>query len=182
MRTLLLLGVTAFCLCAFAAADKQPDRQADKSSPEKKKKEEAEEGDGVLQLKKGNFNRALRKHKQLLVHFYTPLSGEGHRVSAAFEDAAAELRGSKVKLAVVDVVKEKELAKELNVTGLAIIRLYLSGDKHNPVACPVPQSSASILTWLKRRSGSAADLIADLSQSEASEELTVVGFFKVKTI
>lgn len=47
--------------------------------------------------------------------------------------------------------------------------------------CPeVPQSSASILTWLKRRAGSAADLVTDLSQSEASEEVTVVGFFKVK--
>lgn len=60
MRRLLLLGVTALCLCMFVVADKQPDRQADKSSPET---------DGVLQLKKGNFNRALRKHKQLLVHF-----------------------------------------------------------------------------------------------------------------
>ncbi|XP_049900814.1 protein disulfide-isomerase [Epinephelus moara] len=170
MRTLLLLGVTAFCLCVFVAADKQPERQADKSSPEKE--------DGVLQLKKGNFNRALRKHKQLLVYFHTPLSGEGHRISAAFEDAAAELQGSEVTLAVVDVTKEKDLAKDLSVTGLATIRLYLSGDKHNPVPCPVPQSSASILTWLKRRSGSATDLIADLSQSETSEELTVVGFFK----
>ncbi|XP_074485714.1 protein disulfide-isomerase [Sebastes fasciatus] len=170
MRTLLLLlGVTAFCFCAFVDADKQPDRQEDKSSSEK---------DGVLQLKKGNFNRALRNHKQLLVYFSAPLSGEGHRISAAFEGAAAELQGSEVKLALVDMAKEKELAKELNVTGLATIRLYLSGDKHNPVPCPIPQSSASILTWLKRRAGSAADLIGDLSQSEASEELTVVGFFK----
>ena len=45
----------------------------------------------------------------------------------------------------------------------------------------VPQSSASILTWLKRMAGSATDLIADLIQSEASEELRVVGFFKVNT-
>lgn len=50
------------------------------------------------------------------------------------------------------------------------------------MACnSVPQSSASILTWLKRRAGSAADLITDLSQSEVSEELMVVGLFKVKT-
>ncbi|TDH16382.1 hypothetical protein EPR50_G00019450 [Perca flavescens] len=169
MRTQLLLGVTAFCLCVFVVADKQPDRQADKSFPEK---------DGVLQLKKGNFNRALRKYKQLLVHFSAPLSGEGRRISAAFEDAAAELQGSEVKLAVIDVAKEKDLAKELNVTGLATVRLYISGDKNNPVPCPVPQNSASILTWLKRRAGSAADLIADLSQLDASEDLTVVGFFK----
>lgn len=65
-----------------------------------------------------------------------PLSGEGHRVSAAFEGAVAELRGSEVKLAVVDVTKEKDLAKELSATGLPTIRLYLSGDKHNPVVCP----------------------------------------------
>ncbi|KAG7237083.1 hypothetical protein INR49_032829 [Caranx melampygus] len=167
---LLLLGVTAFCLCVFATADTQRNRQADKSSlPEK---------DGVLQLKKGNFNKALRKYKQLLVHFYAPLSGEGQRVSAAFEGAAAKLQESKVKLGVVDVSQEKDLAKSLDATVPPTIRLYLDGDKQNPVPCPVPQSSASILTWLKRRAGPAADLITDLSQSEASEELMVVGFFK----
>ncbi|XP_068607486.1 protein disulfide-isomerase [Brachionichthys hirsutus] len=167
MRRALLLTAMAFCLSAFVAADAQPG--GDTSAPEK---------DGVLQLAKGNFQRSLRKHKQLLVYFYAPLSGDSHRIMAAFEGAAAELQGSKVKLAVVEVTKEKDLAKELNATGLPAIRLYLSGDKQNPVECPVPQSSASILTWLKRREGSAADLIANLSQSEASEDLTVVGFFK----
>ncbi|KAM3864544.1 protein disulfide-isomerase [Diretmus argenteus] len=169
MRRMLLLGVTAFCLCVCITADKQADGQGDKSIPEQ---------DGVLQLKKGNFNRALKKYKQLLVHFYAPLSGEGHRVSAAFQGAAAELQGSEVRLAMVDVSKEKELAKELNATGSPTLRLYLSGDKHNPVPCPVPQNTASILTWLKRRAGSAIDLVSDLSQSENSEELLVVGFFK----
>ncbi|KAM9857019.1 protein disulfide-isomerase [Aulostomus maculatus] len=169
MRRGVLLGVMAFCLCVFAAADTQPKAQGDKSIPEK---------DGVLQLKKGNFNRALRKYKQLLVHFYAPLSGDGHRLSKVFENTADALQGSEVKLAVVDVTKEKDLAKELNATGPPNIRLYLSGDKHNPVPCPVPQSSTSILTWLKRRAGSVADLITDLSQSETSEELQVVGYFK----
>ncbi|KAF7667184.1 hypothetical protein LDENG_00072740 [Lucifuga dentata] len=165
MRRLLLLGVTAFCLCVCITADKQ----GDKSIPE---------DDGVLQLKKGNFNRALKKYKQLLVHFYAPLAGDSHRISAAFQGAASKLQGSEVKLAVVDVTKEKDLAKQLSVTGPPAIRLYLSGDKHNPEPCPVPQTSASILTWLKRRAGSAADLVTDISQSDTSDELLVVGFFK----
>ncbi|XP_067441214.1 protein disulfide-isomerase [Thunnus thynnus] len=169
MRRLLLLGVTAFCLCVLVAADTQSDRQGDKSFPEE---------DGVLQLKKGNFNRALKKYKQLLVHFYAPLSGDGHRVSEAFNGAAAELQGSEVKFAVVDMAKEKDLVKELNAAGLPAIRLYISGDKNNPVLCPIPRNSASIVTWLKRRAGSATDLIADLSQSEDSDELQVVGIFK----
>ncbi|XP_022061161.2 protein disulfide-isomerase [Acanthochromis polyacanthus] len=165
-RSVLLLGVTAFCLCVFATANAS---QQDESFPEK---------NGVLQLEKGNFNRALRKYDQLLVHFYAPLTVQGYRVTAAFEGAAAELQGSEVKLATVDVTKEKELAKDLSATDQHTIRLYLSGDKHNPVTCPDPQNSASILAWLKRRVGSAADLITDFSQSEASEELTVVGFFE----
>lgn len=41
-------------------ADTEQDREADKSLTEK---------DGVLKLNGGNFNRALREHKQLLVHF-----------------------------------------------------------------------------------------------------------------
>lgn len=65
-----------------------------------------------------------------------PLSAEGHRITEAFEGAAAELQGSDFKLAVIDVTKEKDLVKELNATGLPSIRLYLSGDKDNPVDCP----------------------------------------------
>lgn len=56
----MLLGFSAFCLCVFVAADSKPDRQEEKPLPEK---------DGVLQLKRENFKRALRKHDQLLVHF-----------------------------------------------------------------------------------------------------------------
>ncbi|XP_061840542.1 protein disulfide-isomerase [Nerophis lumbriciformis] len=164
-----LLGVTAFCFCVFVAGG-HPDQNEAESLPEK---------DGVLQLEKRNFNRALRKYKQLLVHFYTPLSGDAHRLSEVFERAAADLRGSEVKLASMDVMRDKELAKELNATSTPSIRLYLFGDQHNPVLCPVPQSSASIVTWLKRRAGSVADLvITDLSQSVSSEESLVVGFFK----
>lgn len=116
---------------------------------------------GVLQLDRGTFDEALRDHQQLLVHFCelpppgpegggvdgggdgcvslcadAPLSGQGHQVSAAFEGAASELQGSEVKPAVVDVAKDKELAKELNVTGLSEIRLYVSGDKRRPLLCP----------------------------------------------
>lgn len=57
-------------------------------------------------------------------------------MSAAFQGAAAELQGSEVKMAVIDVTKEKDLAKELNGEGPPSIRLYLSGDKHNPIPCP----------------------------------------------
>lgn len=66
----------------------------------------------------------------------TPLTSEGQRVAAAFEAAGAELQGSEVKLAVIDVTKEKELAKKLNVSSQPTIRLYLAGDINSPASCP----------------------------------------------
>lgn len=36
------------------------------------------------------------------------------------------------------------------------------------------------MTWLRRRAGSPDDLITHLSPLAASQDLTVVGFFKVK--
>lgn len=162
MRRLLLL-----ILLSSVTADGKQDRAADKSPPEK-----------VLQLNRGNFDRALREHKQLLVHFYSAVTLADHRVSEAFSGAVSELQGSEVTAAMVDVSQEKELAKELGASGHASIRLYLDGDRNSPEVCPVPRSPASILTWLSRRAGSAMDLMVNLSQSEASEEVKVVGFFK----
>ena len=54
MRTLLLLCVTLCCLSVSVAGDSST------SLPEE---------NGVLLLKKDNFNRALKQNKQLLVHF-----------------------------------------------------------------------------------------------------------------
>ncbi|XP_071246374.1 protein disulfide-isomerase-like [Salvelinus alpinus] len=168
MRTLLLLCVTVCCLSVSVSVD----GDSSTSLPEE---------NGILLLKKENFNRALQQYKQLLVHFFAPLSGDAQRLAIAFRGAAEQLIGSEVKLGVVDVSKETELTKELNATTPPPLRLYLSGDRHNPVPCPVFQSSASIVTWLKRRAGPSADIITDLNQSDlfvASEELVVLGLFK----
>ncbi|KAJ0033583.1 hypothetical protein NQD34_000690 [Periophthalmus magnuspinnatus] len=151
-KSLIILGVVTFCVCVSTAVEED-----------------------ILQLNNGNFNKALREHSELLVHFYVPMTADVHKVSEAFQEAAAELQGSEVRFAMVDIVKEKDLAKKLNATEPPFIRLYLSGDKHNPVPCPVPKTSSSILTWLKRRAGSPTDIITDNIQSD---DLLVVGFFK----
>ncbi|KAK7929575.1 hypothetical protein WMY93_005970 [Mugilogobius chulae] len=158
-RSLVILGVVTFCVCASAG-----DTHATSGE------------EGILQLNTDNFSRALRENRQLLVHFFIPMTADVHKVSEIFQEAAAQLQGSEIKFAVVDAVKEKDLAKELNATEPPFIRLYLSGDKHNPVHCPVPKTSSSILTWLKRRQGSPVDLMTDTVQIDS--DLLVLGFFK----
>ncbi|KAK2908583.1 hypothetical protein Q8A67_004420 [Cirrhinus molitorella] len=137
----------------------------------------------VLVLTKSNFIRALKQYNQLLVHFYAPLSGQSLGSILEFREAAGALKEaeSDVRLGGVDVKKEKDLADSLNVTIIPSIRLYLSGDKNNPVHCPVLKSSASILTWLKRRKGPSADIISDVTELEkfiGEDELVVLGLFK----
>ncbi|TSK17832.1 Protein disulfide-isomerase [Bagarius yarrelli] len=92
----------------------------------------------VLVLTENNLNHALKQHSQLLVHFYAPLSGESLGSILGFAKAATELKeiNSSVKLGKIDISKEKELAKFLNVTTVPSLRLYLDGDKYNPVQCP----------------------------------------------
>ncbi|TRY77669.1 hypothetical protein DNTS_017952 [Danionella cerebrum] len=152
-----------------------------------------EDGD-VLVLTKDNFEQVLTRHSQLLVHFWSfnpnlipaadaPLSGQSLGSILEFREAAGALKEgrSDVRLGKVDLRKEKELAESLNVTTVPSMRLYLSGDKSNPIHCPVLKSSASIMTWLKRRQGLSAEVISDLSQLEAftaEDELVVLGLFK----
>uniref|UniRef100_A0A4W4FMV1 protein disulfide-isomerase n=2 Tax=Electrophorus electricus TaxID=8005 RepID=A0A4W4FMV1_ELEEL len=141
------------------------------------------EDKGVLVLTKSNFEWALMQHNQLLVQFYAPLSGESLGSILEFAKVATDLKEttSSVNLGQVDVSKEKDLAKELNVTSVPSLRLYLSGDKYNPVNCPALKTSTSILTWLRRREGQSADLITDLSQLEsfvAEDDVVVLGLFK----
>ncbi|XP_072513805.1 protein disulfide-isomerase [Salminus brasiliensis] len=145
--------------------------------------EPIQEDKDVLVLTESNFDRALKLHSLLLVHFYAPLSGESLGSILEFAKAAGELKeaDSDVKLGGLDVTKHKDLAKTLNVTTVPSLRLYLSGDKYDPVHCPALKSSTSILTWLKRRKGPSADLITDLSQLEkfaAEEDLIILGLFK----
>ncbi|XP_050971699.1 LOW QUALITY PROTEIN: protein disulfide-isomerase [Labeo rohita] len=141
------------------------------------------EDKNVLVLTKSNFNRALKQHSQLLVHFYAPLSGQSLGSILEFREAASALKeaGSDVRLGGVDIKKEKDLADSLNITIVPSLRLYLSGDKKHPVYCPDLKSSASILTWLKRRKGPSTDIISDLTQLEKfidEDELVVLGLFK----
>lgn len=67
-----------------------------------------------------------------------PLSGQSLGSILEFREAAGALKEaeSDVKLGGVDVKKEKDLAASLNVTIIPSLRLYLSGDKNNPMYCP----------------------------------------------
>uniref|UniRef100_A0A8C9RJB2 protein disulfide-isomerase n=1 Tax=Scleropages formosus TaxID=113540 RepID=A0A8C9RJB2_SCLFO len=114
------------------------------------------------------------------MEFYVPLSGESHSLSLEFVKAAAQLKAesSKIRLGVVDVSKEKDLIKDLNMTGTPSLRFYMAGII---VTSSDLRTADHIITWLKRKTGRSAEPIKDVSQAETflmAEDLVVLGFFK----
>ncbi|XP_023670835.1 protein disulfide-isomerase [Paramormyrops kingsleyae] len=171
------------CLLIVAAVCVTSENQTEDAKPKRTAKSPINEEKGVLILKKGNFDQALKQYKQLLVSFQAPLTPDFHRLMMEFTKAAAQLKteASKIRLGSVDVSQEKELAKELNVTASPFLRFYVSGDKQNPIICPVLRSADHIITWLKRRTGHSAEVIKNTTQAETfllGDDLVVIGFFK----
>ncbi|XP_067860036.1 protein disulfide-isomerase [Heptranchias perlo] len=144
---------------------------------------EIAEEDGVLVLKKDNFEDALLKYSHLLVEFYAPWCGHCKALAPEYSKAAAKLKeeGSEIRLAKVDATEESDLAQMFSVRGYPTIKFFKNGDTSNPKDYAAGRQHEDIVNWLKKRTGPAADTITDAEAAEKlveSSEVVVIGFFK----
>ncbi|XP_054987010.1 protein disulfide-isomerase [Sorex araneus] len=142
-----------------------------------------EEEDHVLVLRKGNFEEALAAHKYLLVEFYAPWCGHCKALAPEYAKAAGKLKaeGSEIRLAKVDATEESDLAQQYGVRGYPTIKFFKNGDTASPREYTAGREADDIVNWLKKRTGPAATMLADVAAAEAlveSSEVTVIGFFK----
>ncbi|KAK2817261.1 hypothetical protein Q5P01_025452 [Channa striata] len=162
------------------AGEKEEDEIEEK--PKKEKTTEIEEVKDVMVLHINNFGRALSENPFLLVEFYAPWCGHCRQLEPLYEEAAAKLKAeeSDMRLAKVDAIEETELAEEFDVVSFPTLKLFINGDRKQPVDYTGKRSAEGIIQWMKRRSGPGAAVL-DSAESAAhfinAHNVTVVGFF-----
>ncbi|XP_028263849.1 protein disulfide-isomerase A2 [Parambassis ranga] len=186
-----LLGLLLGTFCIQADDDKSPEETPKETTeetedseepPKKEKTTETEEEKDVLILHINNFARALSENQFLLVEFYAPWCGHCKQLEPVYAEAAGKLKKEEpvMRLAKVDATEEKELAEEFDIGGFPTLKLFINGDRKQPVDYTGKRSVEGIIQWMKRRAGPGApvvDSVVNAAQFIDAHNISVVGFF-----
>ncbi|XP_075687491.1 protein disulfide-isomerase-like protein of the testis [Rhinoderma darwinii] len=153
--------------------------------PKKHKEPNIKEDHNVLVLTSSNLARALKKNKYLLVKFYIALSAHSQTVKEEFSIAAGQLKEetSGVRFGQVDITEEKDLGKEFKIMEFPTFKLFVNGERKNPIDCKGVRTASAFVTWINRRIGSSSTLINTTDHYKSfiqSDKVSVVGFLKVQ--
>ncbi|XP_057699393.1 protein disulfide-isomerase A2 [Corythoichthys intestinalis] len=189
--TLLVAGLLLLASCCYDkaqtenATEETPKgaQEEVEEPPKKEKTNEIEEENNVMVLHVNNFAWALNQTKFLLVEFYAPWCGHCQRLEPIYAEAAGKLKEdvSSIGLAKVDAIEEKELGEEFGISSFPVLKLFVHGDRKQPVDFTGKRTVAGIIQWLKRRTGPGAqvlDTVDSAAQFVDAHNISVVGFFK----
>jgi len=145
------------------------------------KADEIQKDEGVLVLRKTNFEQAIKDYKYVLVEFYAPWCGHCKALAPEYAKAAQDLVNhaelSEVALGKVDATEEQELAEEHKVRGYPTLKFFRNG---SPIDYSGGRTAADIINWIKKKTGPAAKMLdtSDATKSfQESAEVAVVGFY-----
>ncbi|CAF1081329.1 unnamed protein product [Adineta steineri] len=138
------------------------------------------EGSNVLSLTKDTFDDAIKNNKHILVKFVAPWCGHCKALTPAYAAAAKQLAdsGSDIKLATVDATVDQDLAQKYDVKGYPTIKFFSDGTTFEYNG---GRSQDDIVSWLKKKTGPAADelkTVDDLNKLKEANDVVVIGAFK----
>lgn len=110
--------------------------------------------EGVHVLNESNFNDFVVSRPFVLVEFYAPWCGHCKKLAPEYVKAASALAADGVNavLAKFDASEEKTIAGKYGVSGFPTLKLF-TGSIDDPVDFNGGRTSAEIVNWLKKRTG-----------------------------
>ena len=141
--------------------------------------EDISEEENVLVLNANNFEEAIKNNKFIMVEFYSPQCGHCKALVPEYTKAADELKieGSEIKLAKIDAIQYREIAKAFDVRGYPTLKFFRSGDA---IRYTRERTSQAMINWMKLKTGPSAPSLSSIDQTKAyidSNDVVIVGFF-----
>ena len=138
------------------------------------------DAEGVKVLVGKNFHEvAMDETKDVLVEFYAPWCGHCQALAPEYVKAAAILREqeAEVRLAKVDVTKEKKLGERFNIEGFPTLKYFQNG---RPSDYEGPREAKGIVDWLDKKTGPPfleVNSKAEIEKALEEKQAIVVGLF-----